>query len=147
MRFRVPLSVVVGLAAVWVTSSGCGRDPAPPADQDDLLVFTIGGDSPTLRSRLRMPPLKRSDVFEKRPEKRAQKVPRRPGPTFRPLAPTPEREVPRTAKLRPGETIVGLCKRVLGDGNRYPEVLKLNGWTEQQARRLPRGAEVKLPTR
>ena len=48
-------------------------------------------------------------------------------------------------ELAPKQTLTGLAKKHLGDGTRYPEILKLNGWTERDVLRLRPGAKVKIP--
>ena len=50
-------------------------------------------------------------------------------------------------ELGDGETLYGLCKRHLGNGARWIEVLELNGWSERDAMRLRAGQRVKLPVR
>jgi len=47
--------------------------------------------------------------------------------------------------LAKGQTIYALAKAELGDGNRWKEILKLNGWTEAQAAKLRAGTAVRLP--
>ncbi len=55
----------------------------------------------------------------------------------------PRREV----SLDAGQTLFELARVHLGDGNRFHELLELNGWSEAQARRLPVGTVVQLPPR
>ena len=47
-------------------------------------------------------------------------------------------------RLGDGETLIHLARRHLGDGRRYTDLLKWNGWTEKDARRLPRNQPVKI---
>ncbi len=47
--------------------------------------------------------------------------------------------------LGEGRTLVHLAKKYLGNGNRYQELLELNGWTLQQAKRLGATQLVKIP--
>ena len=47
--------------------------------------------------------------------------------------------------LRSGQTIFGLAREHLGSAVRYREILECNGWTEEQAARLPAGTRVVLP--
>ena len=49
--------------------------------------------------------------------------------------------------LEQGQTLYGLCKTELGNGGRWQEVAKLNGWSDAKAGRLPAGQKVKLPVR
>ncbi len=48
-------------------------------------------------------------------------------------------------ELSRGETLIHLAKKYLGDGNRFRDILTANGWTEQDARRLPAGQLVRVP--
>lgn len=50
-----------------------------------------------------------------------------------------------TVPLGEGRTLVHLAKKYLGNGNRYQELLELNGWTLQQAKRLGATQLVKIP--
>lgn len=47
--------------------------------------------------------------------------------------------------LGPGQTPIHLAKKYLGDGNRFREILELNGWTDADTRRLQTGTRVKIP--
>jgi LysM repeat protein/pimeloyl-ACP methyl ester carboxylesterase len=49
----------------------------------------------------------------------------------------------RTHKVRAGETFWSIARRELGAGNRYPEIMKLNGFTD--ATKLQIGTVLKLP--
>jgi len=49
--------------------------------------------------------------------------------------------------LGKGQTLFAVAKKHLGSATRYKEILKHNGWTEAQAKRLPAGTKVKLPPR
>ncbi|HEX5050715.1 MAG TPA: hypothetical protein VFZ65_02985 [Planctomycetota bacterium] len=70
-------------------------------------------------------------------------VPPDPGPD---LAAPPEPEPDYVVvKLARGQTLIHLAKRYLGDGNRFRELLTLNGWTEADARRLPENQPVRVP--
>ncbi|MEO0480818.1 MAG: hypothetical protein AAF196_15205 [Planctomycetota bacterium] len=65
-----------------------------------------------------------------------------------PVVPQPEPFRPKpvtTATLRDGETLSGLCGRVLGATSRWREVAELNGWDEEDLKRLLPGVSVKLP--
>ena len=76
-----------------------------------------------------MPP---SDGPTPGPEPGPQPQPQ-PGPQF------------REVELQPNETISHLSQRHLGTMRRYREILELNGWSEQQSRRLTVGTVVRLP--
>ena len=62
----------------------------------------------------------------------------------RPPTPAPA-PAERIVRLRAGQTIYGLAREHLGAAARYREILERNGWSEQQAARLPTGTPVKLP--
>ena len=48
-------------------------------------------------------------------------------------------------QLESGQTLMGLAEAHLGSRQRYKEILRCNGWTEQSARRLPIGQRVRIP--
>ena len=66
-------------------------------------------------------------------------------PAVEPVVEKPVLAVLRTATLSGGQTLYGLAQEHLGSGNRWPELLELNQWTEEDALRLPPGTKVKLP--
>jgi hypothetical protein len=47
--------------------------------------------------------------------------------------------------LREGEPLYGLASVHLGKGSRWPEIARLNGWSERQAEQLRTGTQVRLP--
>ncbi len=66
-------------------------------------------------------------------------------PAVEPVVEKPVLAVLRTVTLSGGQTLYGLAQEHLGSGNRWPELLELNQWTEEDALRLPPGTKVKLP--
>ena len=72
--------------------------------------------------------------------------PPEPEPRTAPVAPAPE-PAPSfvVVKLARGQTLIHLAKKHLGDGNRFRDILALNGWTEADARRLRENQDVKIP--
>jgi nucleoid-associated protein YgaU len=50
-----------------------------------------------------------------------------------------------TVVLAEGQTLIHLARKHLGDGNRFRDILELNGWTEVESRRLKPGTKVKIP--
>ncbi|MFK7742677.1 MAG: hypothetical protein AB8H80_20360 [Planctomycetota bacterium] len=46
--------------------------------------------------------------------------------------------------LPEGETLMHVSRRHLGDGRRFFEILKWNGWSEREARSLPAGQPVRI---
>lgn len=47
-------------------------------------------------------------------------------------------------KLPRNETLIHLSRRYLGDGRRFGEIMKWNGWSEPDTRRLSDGQDVKI---
>ncbi|MEG0258699.1 MAG: LysM domain-containing protein [Lysinibacillus sp.] len=47
--------------------------------------------------------------------------------TKQPTRPTDDKKTPKTHKVVKGDTLWAICKRYLGNGNKYPEIAKLNG--------------------
>ncbi|QTH46541.1 LysM peptidoglycan-binding domain-containing protein [Cohnella sp. LGH] len=57
-----------------------------------------------------------------------------------------DREKPKTYTLRAGDTLWKVAKSVLGNGDRWREIQKLNGLTDAQLKKLAVGKVLKLPT-
>jgi hypothetical protein len=57
-----------------------------------------------------------------------------------------DRVRPKTYTLAPGDNLWKVAQKMLGDGNRWREIQKLNGISDAQLRRLPAGMVLKLPT-
>ncbi len=53
---------------------------------------------------------------------------------------------PTTYTLKAGDTLWKVAKLYTGNGNRYPELQKLNGIKDSQLRKLPIGLVLKIPT-
>jgi len=69
-----------------------------------------------------------------------------PGPEPRPdPRPSPTRPPQRFVFLEPGGTISEVAQKQLGTMKRTNEILELNGWTEEDARRLHPGTKILLP--
>lgn len=56
-----------------------------------------------------------------------------------------EKVTPKTYSLIKGDSLWKVAQKFLGDGNRYPEIAKLNGIKASDYRKLPIGLKVKLP--
>lgn len=124
---------------------------------DGTLVLELGGDAASLRGTLanlgvavEAPHLLREQPApaDPSPAPVQPKVPTAAGDDAPPAPPTPAAEPPLdyfVVTLAPRETLTHLAKRHLGDGTRYPEIMRLNGWTERDVLRLRAGREVKIP--
>lgn len=53
---------------------------------------------------------------------------------------------PTTYTLKAGDNLWKVAKFYTGNGNRYPELQKLNGIKDSQLRKLPIGFVLKIPT-
>lgn len=128
---------------------------------EGTLVLELGGDAASLRGTLAQfgvavdpPHLLREQPAASPEAPRTPPGPPDDGRVGRPGDPSPDRPVappPEPAldhfvvKLAPRETLTHLAKRHLGDGTRYPEIMRLNGWTERDVLRLRPGQDVKIP--
>ena len=156
LRFMVGGLFVCG----WLV--GCA-DPEPEVLGDDVLQLELGGAHQPLRAALEavsrahgqrssaqpQPPAEepREERQEDPPEDPpSEDPPPRREPRVEPPADPPAPE-PRIAVLGRGQTIYALAGEHLGDSNRWKEILKLNGWTEERAAKLPPGTKVELPER
>jgi len=52
----------------------------------------------------------------------------------------------RKVILHKGDTLYSIAKKILGSGMRYKEILKLNNLTEEEAKKLPVGSVVVIPS-
>ncbi len=156
LLFALLLGIAVTAALLWNRESYApvevGGAPAPrkgvegavplPRDKVVLLLgyppgVAPGGDRPSVPARKNPLPLP--------PPSKAERPARRPGNPPPPLPKPPP--VVRKARLQKGETIYGLAERLLGDGRRYKEILRLNGLDEKKARRLRAGTVLRIPSR
>ncbi|MGA0869921.1 MAG: hypothetical protein ACO3UM_13420 [Planctomycetota bacterium] len=114
---------------------GCHDSGAAALRQEqapDRLRFEIGGDGPRLGEILARAP---------RPDEEISPVPVPPPEV---LSDGPARKW-REVRLAPGQTLSQLCAAELGSAGRWKEVATLNGWSEDQVRRLPAKTLVRLP--
>ena len=167
------LAMRAWLVVVLAVLSACGQKrPARPAG-DGELVIEVGGPHRSLRSSLRslgvelLPgsPL-RASAADPVGAARSQPVPATLGPQASapggparqqldqpqdPPASAGRGEAPRSpprgfeVRLGAGQTVMDLARIHLGSDRRYAEILQLNGWTEDAARRLRIGQPVRIP--
>ncbi|MFN9275185.1 MAG: LysM peptidoglycan-binding domain-containing protein [Planctomycetota bacterium] len=155
--------------AVAALAAACGGEREPMPAGDGALVLEVGGGQPSLRRALERagfdvpPPVDLASPGAAQapaPETDARTQPEAP-PSVRRAegdeAPKPTPTPPRGAApaavepaftvvtLAEGQTLIHLARKHLGDGNRFREILALNGWSEAESRRLKPGTKVKVP--
>jgi nucleoid-associated protein YgaU len=143
---------------VLLGSLGCTSSDGAPKPSDGVLVIEVGGEQPSLREALLAHGVTVAPARSLRPEAPApvstgEEPPAErdespnaapPEPGAKPVTP-PEAESYVVVKLGRGQTLIHLAKKHLGDGNRFRDILALNGWTEADARRLRENQDVKIP--
>ena len=164
-------AVLAGVLLVVGLGSSCSKNAAAAVRSDGTLILQVGGGESSIRAalaaagvtigppqRLRSPEVEpdpvpvpvpapsHGDPSHENPAPRPNDGPVEP-PKVDPVPPKPHVPQPtwKTVKLRRGQTLIHLAKEHLGNGNRFRDILQLNGWTEAQARRLSEGQEVKVP--
>lgn len=132
---------------LFAGSTGCGGGNGTVASADDRLVLEVGGSQRSLRAALlaagvRVESVKSEsgDGSERAGGARAEVLPE-PVQPDEPPPPAAWFEV----VLAEGQTPISLARKHLGDGNRFREILALNGWSEDDARRLRPGQKVRIP--
>lgn len=168
MRWDLLLAVV----ATSLVATGCGEAVEARSWTDGTLVLEVGGPQASLRADLAAAGVSvDAPHLLKTPEERSQATERersasgdvptagKPGPStsspvddeareppvpFTEVAPPPSAAY-FTVPLGEGRTLVHLAKKYLGNGNRYQELLELNGWSLEQAKRLKVTQLVKIP--
>jgi nucleoid-associated protein YgaU len=163
---------VLGVIGGWwlVLGLGACSEGRAAATAESRLVLEVGGQHASLRRTLiaggvEVAPPQRLRTEAESPDADAAggeaaapppESPRAaaPDPTSakgEPVPPTPPPAPPASeesffhVKLANGQTLIHLARKHLGDGNRFREILALNGWTEAQSRRLAEGQRVKIP--
>ena len=139
----------VAVCSVLVGLLSCAAEEQRMENQMDL---TLGGNNKSLRRHLErldektglVPKRGSQPRVEPEPAPEQEPVPEpEPEPVQEPVfEPAPQS---RVVTLREGETLYGLALAHLGRGSRWPEIARLNGWSERQAEQLGIGTQVRLP--
>jgi nucleoid-associated protein YgaU len=164
---RMRLRTLAAVAVIGLVPA-CSPKPAKAASGDGELVLELGGEHRSLAASLQargvtlLPPRALADA----PADPQADVPPAPspspdgpngGPNAGPNAGNGRQQaadpVPAPSAdqdyfevvLQPRQTLIDLAKKHLGSGARFTEILKINGWTEANARRLKAGRKVKIP--
>ncbi|HZN37485.1 MAG TPA: hypothetical protein VFD82_01710 [Planctomycetota bacterium] len=147
--------VLSGLSCVLPGLLGCTSSDGAPKPSDGVLILEVGGEQPSLREALAAHGVIVAPARLLRPEdpapvssgEESPPEPDEPPPKSqsKPVAPPEPAESFVVVKLARGQTLIHLAKKHLGDGNRFRDILALNGWTEADARRLRENQDVKIP--
>jgi nucleoid-associated protein YgaU len=130
--------------------TGCSAGNGTAGSAGDRLVLEVGGSQHSLRAALlaagvRVEPAKGEggDGGERTGDARSEGLPE----PVQPDEPPPPPAAPAWFEvvLADGQTPIHLARKHLGDGNRFREILALNGWSEDDARRLRPGQKVRIP--
>jgi hypothetical protein len=160
---RLLLVVAVPL---WMTA-GCSPSHASERASDGTLLLEVGGGHASLRGSLQAAGVEVAAPQTLQPaEPVASLPPGQPiaepdaavvesGPQPQPVDDSPPRSEPPVAPrpstdyfvvtLGPRQNLIQLAKKHLGNGNRFREIMALNGWSEADTRRLQAGQKVKIP--
>lgn len=161
-RLLLPLASLACLAG-----ASCTHESIEAASPDGVLVLELGGAQTDLGEdlvRAGVQLLPQRELAEIRlPDDVAPVAPPAPvvddtadpsQPAVQPVSPPspvvgedPSPDGETVVVLGKGQTLFAVAKKHLGSATRYKEILKHNGWTEAQAKRLPAGTKVKLPPR
>lgn len=155
------------LFASCLLVAACSDSQAAARPSDGVLVLEVGGIDTSLRKTLtdagvEVAPPQRLLPEDVEPEPAspggsgsgagggAGPGANEPPPPSPPPNPEPSPQPTTNAEwfeveLAPKQTLTGLAKKHLGDGTRYPEIMKLNGWSEREVLKLRPGAKVKIP--
>ena len=147
------MRVVIGMCSCLCLGSLSGGMLSCAAEEqrmENQMDLTLGGNNPSLRRDL----AKIDGILGLAPKQKYE-----PNPATEPVpepvpgpAPEPEPEPEpkpkpewRVVTLGQGETLWGLAVAHLGEGSRWRDIARLNGWSEAQAELLRAGTRVKLP--
>ena len=151
-------------ACAWLAA--CNAKTASTEMGDGELVLELGTGNRSLEASLRsagvtlLPPQRIDDVPVEEPTPPvASRDPAKPEgesggasagaavTTKTPIEQTPPPVDPGYLEvtLQPNQTLIDLARKHLGSGARFTEILKANGWTEADAKKLKAGRKVKVP--
>jgi nucleoid-associated protein YgaU len=146
-----PVRLCCSLALSCVVTA-CAESKAGARTSDGVLVLEVGGDQSSLREALhaagvafdarpRLP-----DAEPVRTEPLSDSPPPDPttAPVPQPTPPAPPAETWFTVEMKSGDSLIQIAKKHLGNGNRFRDILKWNGWSEDDALTLRPGTKVKL---
>lgn len=161
---RIARSLLPLALSTCIVLAACTQESIEASNPDGVLVLELGGAQTelgedlvragvTLQPQRALAEIKLPDDVEPAPQ--PAPLPDRAGgpetPSPQPVPqPIPDAQAPAAESvvvLGKGETLFAVAKKHLGSATRYKEILKHNGWTEAQAKRLPAGTKVKLPPR
>ena len=136
------MRVVIGICLGLYSVSGLQSCAAEERRMENQMDLTLGGNGPSLRGDL----WKIDEAMGLVPKREPKREPKpEPKPDPKP-EPTPEpKPAWRMVTLQEGETLWGLAEAHLGRGGRWRQIVRLNGWSEEDAPRLRAGTQVKLP--
>ena len=161
---------VLGLTAV-VSGVACDGASARGADQPNTMVLEVGGSQPSLREALiaqgisvrpgrqLSAPSKSGFADLEGTDGGQQGIVGRPSEDVGGVRSTeelpqepevsPDRVLPQESEwvvvvLREDETLTHVARRCLGNGHRFYEIMKWNGFSEQDTRRMAVGTAIKI---
>lgn len=132
---------------VLVLAAACGGDTADAESGDGTLWLEVGGDHPRLGNvlagaQVESPTDPAAEDGEGSTEG-ADLADALPIAVVDP--PQPPAQGGRTVVLEGGQNLYQLALLHLQNGNRWREIMELNGWSESQIAALPEGTQVQLP--
>ncbi|GEM_PF-2614128 len=130
--------------AAFLLQSGISRKEVratPKIPAKNRLDLLVGGDAPLLQLSTPAP----SPKPAQKPSSAPKTLSLSPSPNPRSVPSPKPASTKRWIQLQKGQTLYGICKEVLKDPTRLEQVLKLNGWTEGDAKSLKPGTRVILP--